>query len=70
MSNGMKVRMSNVINLRTARKRAKRQQDDNDAQARRVAFGQPKAERERLRAAETLSRRALDQHRLDNGEDQ
>jgi hypothetical protein len=65
----MKIRMSNVTNLRTARKRAKRQQDDNDAQARRVVFGLPKAERDKIRATETLSRRMLDQHRLDDREE-
>jgi hypothetical protein len=65
----MKTGMSNVINLRTVRKRAKRQQDDKEAQARRAVFGLPKAERDRLRTTEALSRRKLDQHHLDDGED-
>jgi hypothetical protein len=69
MSNGMKARMSNVINLRTVRKRARRQQDESDAQARRAIFGRPKAERDKLRAAEALSQRQLDQHRLNDRED-
>lgn len=69
MGNGMKARMSNVINLRTARKRARRQQDDSDAQARRAAFGMPKAERDRLRATKALTERQLDRHRLDDGEE-
>lgn len=56
--------MGDVINLRAVRKRVKRKQNDARADARRAAFGVPKAERQ-LRKTETeRADHTLDQHRL------
>lgn len=44
--------MSDIVNLRTARKRKAREAADKDAAANRAAFGQTKAEKLK-RAAET-----------------
>ncbi|MBX3553802.1 MAG: DUF4169 family protein [Pseudolabrys sp.] len=56
--------MGDVINLRTVRKRLKREQNGARADARRAEFGVPKTER-KLRKAETeRTSHMLDQHRL------
>jgi hypothetical protein len=60
--------MAELVNLRTARKQAKRRQDDGHANAQRLAHGQPK----HLRKLETVQRekakRDLDQHRIEPGD--
>ncbi len=60
--------MGPVVNLRTARKRAKRRQAEQDAAARRLAHGVSKVERNLQRARSDKADRGLDQHRLESGD--
>ncbi|MEA2856586.1 MAG: hypothetical protein QOH98_907 [Methylobacteriaceae bacterium] len=55
---------ADVINLRRARKAARRDKAELEATENRVAFGQNAAERERLQAQRERGVRHLDQHRL------
>ena len=61
--------MAELINLRTARKRALREKEAQRAQANRLTHGQSK----NVRALETAVRRKasqdLDGHRMDKGDD-
>jgi hypothetical protein len=60
--------MGEIVNLRTVRKRARRQQDTNAAAAQRLQYGVPKAKRLLGRIQEQQTRRKLDQHRIESGE--
>jgi len=60
--------MGEIVNLRTVRKRARRQQETNAAVVQRLQHGMPKAERSLRRAQEHQGRRKLDQHRIESGE--
>ena len=60
--------MVELVNLRTARKRAKRQQDDLRADANRLAHGQPKHRRKLDAAQPAKASRDLDLHRIDKGD--
>jgi uncharacterized protein HemY len=60
--------MGEIVNLRTVRKRARRQQETNAAVVQRLQHGMPKAERSLRRAQEHQRRRKLDQHRIESGE--
>ena len=60
--------MGNVINLRTARKRAARTRDVERAVEQRAAHGQSKAERLQIKARGAKARRDLDQHRIQKGD--
>ena len=62
------VHMAKVFNLRAARKRAARLQDEQRAAARRAHFGAPKVERLLVKAKAEKARRDIDGHRLGNGE--
>jgi Domain of unknown function (DUF4169) len=62
--------MVDVVNLRAARKRARRQQDDLRAQANRLAHGRPKNEQEFDTARQAKADRNLERHRIDRGEGQ
>jgi hypothetical protein len=57
--------MAEVVNLRTARKRAKRRQDELLAGANRLAHGVPKNRRKLTAAQQTKAISDLDQHRID-----
>jgi hypothetical protein len=59
--------MAEIVNLRTARKRAKRQKAELAAQA-RVSHGMSKAERALARSMQSKVRRELDEHRIETGE--
>ena len=61
--------MAELVNLRAARKRAKRLQDDQRAKANRLAHGQPKRLRELEDAQQVKAGRDLDQHRIEPGDD-
>jgi Domain of unknown function (DUF4169) len=56
--------MTDVINLRTIRKRAEREREAARAQERRAAFGQTKAERRKAQAEAEIAQRSLDGHHL------
>ena len=60
--------MTELVNLRTARKRAKRQQDDLRADANRLAHGQPKHRRKLDAAQQAKASRDPDLHRIDKGD--
>lgn len=60
--------MADVVNLRTARKRAKRQQDDLNAQANRIAHGRPKHLRNLEAARQDKANHDLDRHLIEKGE--
>lgn len=57
--------MTQIINLRRARKQKKRTEKDKQAAANRAKFGRGKAERQGGRAEETRADRAFEGHRLD-----
>jgi hypothetical protein len=59
--------MADVVNLRKARKQAKRRQDALQADANRLAYGQPRAERTLEAARQSKVSRDLDQHRIEKG---
>ncbi|HVZ54782.1 MAG TPA: DUF4169 family protein [Pseudolabrys sp.] len=60
--------MAELINLRTVRKRAQRQKDDERASANRLAHGQPKRLRELEGEKQAKASRDLDAHRIDRGD--
>jgi Domain of unknown function (DUF4169) len=60
--------MTEIINLRRARKRMMRLQDAQRAAENRLAHGRTKAERAVSKARSAKSCRDLDQHRIGRGE--
>jgi hypothetical protein len=58
--------MTEVVNLRQARKRKARADRESKAAENRVAFGRTKAERRLADAGNDLERRRLDLHRRDD----
>jgi hypothetical protein len=61
--------MAAIINLRTARKRAKRRKAGQKAAASRLAHGRPKAERNLERVRRDKAQRSLDHHRIETGDE-
>ena len=61
--------MNEVVNLRKARKQAKKETDAKRAAANRIAHGRTKAERGLHDARAQKMRRLLDAHRVDPGDD-
>jgi len=61
-------RMTKVINLRSARKRAIRLQDQQHAAERRAFFGMPVVERRLVKARGKKARQDLEAHRIEDGE--
>jgi hypothetical protein len=57
--------MAEVINLRAARKRAKRLEDSQHAAQNRAASGRSKRERELDQARQEKARRELESHRIE-----
>ena len=62
--------MAELVNLRTIRKRAKRQQDERRADTNRLLHGQPKHVRRLDEALRAKAGHELDQHRIDTGDGQ
>jgi Domain of unknown function (DUF4169) len=60
--------MAELVNLRTARKRAKRLMDEREAEANRLAHGQPKHLRKLTAARRVKAMRDLDRHQIDEGD--
>jgi hypothetical protein len=60
--------MGNVVNLRKARKQAKRQEDEARAAANRLKHGRSKAERLLEANRFERGRRELEAHRIDTGD--
>jgi hypothetical protein len=55
--------MSEIVNLRMARKQKRRAEKERDAAANRAAHGTPGAEKRAARAAKALSEKRLEGHR-------
>ena len=60
--------MVELVNLRMARERAEKRQDDLRADANRLLHGQPKYRRKLEAAQKTKADRDLDLHRIDKGD--
>jgi hypothetical protein len=60
--------MAEIVNLRTARKRAKRQEQAELAAQARVSNGMSKVDRALARSMQSKVRRELDEHRIETGE--
>ena len=60
--------MGEIVNLRTVRKRIRRQRETDAAAMRSMQHGVPKAKQSLSRAQEKLARRKHDQHRIESGE--
>ncbi len=58
--------MENLVNLRKFRKRAAREQSEQQAAANRARFGRTRLERARDDARASRAENLLDQHRIDN----
>ena len=62
--------MGELVNLRMARKKAKRERDKQRAHENRLSHGRPIAERRLSDARAEKAQRDLDQHRIGTGEAQ
>jgi hypothetical protein len=62
--------MGNVVNLRTARKQAKRLKAEQKAAANRVAHGRTKADRTATQSRNDKAQLSLDLHRVETGDRQ
>jgi len=60
--------MAELINLRTVRKRAQREKDEQRASANRLAHGQSKQGRKLEADKQAKANRDLDAHRIDRGD--
>ena len=60
--------MAEIVNLRTARKRAARSKAESRTAERRIAHGEPKWERAHAKADRDKARQTLDQHRIETGD--
>jgi hypothetical protein len=60
--------MADVVNLRTARKRAKRQQQELLAGGNRLAHGQPKSVKALESARREKAGHDLEQHQMEKGD--
>ncbi len=61
--------MADIVNLRLARKQARRRQAEQEAAQRRLAHGRSKAEQALQRLHDEKAERDLDRHRIE-GEDE
>ncbi len=62
--------MGDLVNLRTARKQAKRRQAEKKAASNRLVHGRSKAERAVEQSRNDIARRSLDRHRIETGDGQ
>jgi Domain of unknown function (DUF4169) len=62
--------MGNVVNLRTARKQAKRLKAEKKAAANRLTHGRTKADRTATQSRNDKAQRSLDLHRVETGDRQ
>jgi len=59
--------MSEIVNLRIARKQAKRRQAEQEAARRRAERGRPRTERTLTQAKTAKGDKDLDQHHIEKG---
>ncbi|MFZ3349854.1 MAG: DUF4169 family protein [Xanthobacteraceae bacterium] len=57
--------MGPIVNLRSARKQAKRRQAEQDAAQNRLVHGQPKSAKALARAQREQAQKAIEQHRIE-----
>jgi hypothetical protein len=62
--------MGDLVNLRAARKRAKRRQAEQKAASNRLVHGRSKAEQALAQSQSDKARKELEQHRIDTGDGQ
>jgi hypothetical protein len=62
--------MGDLVNLRNARKQAKRRRAEETAAANRLAHGRSKVERNLAQSRSDKARKSLDQHRIETGDGQ
>jgi len=62
--------MGPVVNLRSARKQARRRKAEHEAAANRLAYGRPKTTQNLERSRRDKDRKSLDQHRIETGDGQ
>lgn len=62
--------MGDLVNLRTARKRTKRRQAEQEAASNRLRHGRSKAERALQQSLSDKTRASLDRHRIEQGKEQ
>ena len=62
--------MGDVVNLRTARKRAKRLKAEQKAATNRLTHGRTKADRTATQSRNDKAQRSLDLHRVETGDRQ
>jgi len=62
--------MTEIVNLRTARKRAGRRADEQHAEAQRLTYGRPKHLRALDEAQRKRDSRTLEGHKITTGEPQ
>lgn len=62
--------MGDLVNLRTARKRVKRRQAEQDAASSRLVHGRSKSERALEQSRSNKAQRSLEQHRIERGDGQ
>jgi len=62
--------MGDLVNLRTARKRAKRRQAEQAAASNRLAHGRSRAERTLEQSRTDKAQESLSQHRIETGDRQ
>jgi len=60
--------MAELVNLRAVRKRVKRAEDERQADANRLAHGQPARLRKLEAKRQAMDDRALDGHRIETGD--
>jgi len=60
--------MAELINLRTVRKRAQRQKDEQRASANRLVHGEPKRVRQLEDDKQAKANRDLEAHRIERGD--
>jgi DNA-binding helix-hairpin-helix protein with protein kinase domain len=60
--------MTDIVNLRLARKRAARRTAEDRAAEQRLAHGAPRSEREQAAADRDKARHFLDQHQIEPGD--
>jgi len=61
--------MGDLVNLRRARKQAKRRAAEAEADSRRLAHGRSKAERALQQSRNDQARKQFDQHRIEAGDE-
>jgi hypothetical protein len=61
--------MAEIVNLRLARKQAKRRRAEHDAAQQRLAHGRSKADKTLQRSRNKKAERELDRHRIESGDD-